>query len=77
MAEAAAIVQSIPCVGPRYFERLLRNLRNVKAVFNASQSQLTQADIPPATARKIQRLLNTHTSRPEQEGKSRWRNTHE
>jgi len=54
-----AMVEAIPWIGGKYAERLLRQLGSVKAVFNASQSQLTQAGIPAATARKIQRLLNT------------------
>lgn len=39
--------------------RLLNTLGTVKAVLNASPSQLTQAaGIPPATATKIHRLIN-------------------
>jgi len=56
-----AVAESIPWVGEKYARRLLKSLGTVKAVFNASPSQLTQAaGIPPATAAKIHRLINQH-----------------
>lgn len=54
-----AMVQSIPWIGEKYARRLLKSLGTVRAVFNASPSQLTQAaGIPSATAVKIHRLIN-------------------
>jgi len=54
-----AMAQSTPWVERRYGRKLLNTLGTVKAVLNASPSQLTQAaGIPPATATKIHRLIN-------------------
>ncbi|MEM3406167.1 MAG: ERCC4 domain-containing protein [Nitrososphaerota archaeon] len=53
------IIASIPYIGEKYAERLLKNLKTIKNVVNASPQTLSLlANIPPKNAHKIWLILN-------------------
>ncbi|MEM3420058.1 MAG: ERCC4 domain-containing protein [Nitrososphaerota archaeon] len=53
------IIASIPFIGEKYAERLLRNLKTIKNIVNATPQTLSLvANIHPKNAYKIWRILN-------------------
>jgi len=53
------IVASIPYIGEKYAERLLRNFKTIKNIINASPHKLSlKAKIPYKTSIKIWKILN-------------------
>ncbi|MEM3561278.1 MAG: helix-hairpin-helix domain-containing protein, partial [Nitrososphaerota archaeon] len=53
------IIASIPFIREKYAERLLKNLKTIKNIVNASPQTLTLlANIPPKIAHKIWMVLN-------------------
>jgi DNA excision repair protein ERCC-4 len=53
------IIASIPYIGEKYAERLLKNFKTIKNVINASPQELSlKAKIPYKTSIKIWRILN-------------------
>jgi len=53
------IIASIPYIGEKYAERLLKNFKTIKAIINASPQELSlKAKIPYKTSIKIWRILN-------------------
>ncbi|MEM3406867.1 MAG: ERCC4 domain-containing protein [Nitrososphaerota archaeon] len=53
------IIASIPFIGEKYAERLLKNLKTIKNIVNATPQTLTLlANIPPKNAHKIWLILN-------------------
>jgi len=53
------IITSIPFIGEKYAERLLKNFKTVKAIINVSPQELSsKAKIPYKTSIKIWRILN-------------------
>jgi len=53
------IIASIPYIGEKYAERLLKNFKTIKAIINASPQELSlKAKIPYKTSIKIWKILN-------------------
>jgi len=53
------IIASIPYIGKKYAERLLKNFKTIKNIINASPQELSlKAKIPYKTSIKIWRILN-------------------
>ncbi len=53
------IITSIPYIGEKYAERLLKNFKTIKNIVNASPQELSiKANIPYKTSIKIWRILN-------------------
>jgi Fanconi anemia group M protein len=53
------IIASIPYIGEKYAERLLRNFKTIKNIINASPQELSlKANIPYKTSIKIWKILN-------------------
>jgi DNA excision repair protein ERCC-4 len=58
------IIASIPYIGEKYAERLLKNFKTIKAIINASPQELSlKAKIPYKTSIKIWRILNEEYKR--------------
>jgi len=58
------IVASIPYIGEKYAERLLKNFKTIKAIVNASPQELSsKVGIPYKTSIKIWRILNEEYKR--------------
>ena len=58
------IVASIPYIGKKYAERLLKNFKTVKNIINISPQELSsKAKIPYKTSIKIWRILNEEYKR--------------
>ena len=53
------IISSIPFIGEKYAERLLKSFKTIKNIINASPQELSlKAKIPYKTSIKIWRILN-------------------
>ena len=53
------IIASIPFIGEKYAERLLKNFKIIKNIINASPKEISlKAKIPYETSIKIWRILN-------------------
>jgi ERCC4-type nuclease len=53
------IISSIPYIGEKYAERLLKSFKTIKTIINAFPQELsTKAKIPYKTSIKIWRILN-------------------
>jgi Fanconi anemia group M protein len=53
------IIASIPFIGEKYAERLLKNFKTIKNIINASSQELSsKANIPYKTLIKICKILN-------------------
>jgi len=53
------IIASIPFIGEKYAERLLKNFKTIKAIINAPPQELyLKAGIPYKTSIKIWKILN-------------------
>jgi ERCC4-type nuclease len=58
------IIFSIPYIGEKYAERLLKNFKTIRAIINASPQELSsKANIPYKTSIKIWRILNEEYKR--------------
>jgi len=58
------IIASIPFIGEKYAERLLRSFKTIKNIINASPQELSlKAKIPYKTSIKIWRILNEEYKR--------------
>jgi DNA excision repair protein ERCC-4 len=58
------IISSIPHIGEKYAERLLKNFKTIKNIINASPQELSsKANIPYKTSIKIWRILNEEYKR--------------
>jgi ERCC4-type nuclease len=58
------IIASIPFVGEKYSERLLKNFKAIKNIINASPQELSlKAKIPYKTSIKIWKFLNEEYKR--------------
>jgi len=58
------IIASIPYIGEKYAERLLKNFKTIKNIINASPQEISsKAKIPYKTSIKIWRILNEEYKR--------------
>jgi ERCC4-type nuclease len=58
------IISSIPHIGEKYAERLLKNFKTIKNIINASPQELSlKAGIPYKTSIKIWKILNEEYKR--------------
>ena len=58
------IIASIPYIGEKYAERLLKNFKTIKNIINASPQELSlKAKIPYKTSIKIWKILNEEYKR--------------
>ena len=58
------IISSIPHIGEKYAERLLKNFKTIKNIINASPQELSlKAKIPYKTSIKIWKILNEEYKR--------------